>query len=389
MHLKIKRQQIMVAVAILIASLCILFFIKQYGASNKLPKYLTAPVTRNDIENSVLAVGTLQAFKQVDVGARVSGQLKSLKVELGDSVQKGQLLAEIDPTVPKTKLRSAQIDKEILVAEEKEKSVQLHYAASNYQRQRQLLQQKSTSLQSFEDAKSKWLMLKAHLDSLHARNKKAQADIDIATTELEYTRITAPIAGEVIALVTQEGQTVIAQQQAPVILKLADLKTMTVKVQVPEADVIRIHPGQTVYFTILGNADKHFYGKLRATEAAPQNFLDSKSDSTANSNAPVFYNALFEIPNPDRTLRIGMTAQTHIVQDTAKAALTVPMTALGAKDKNGHYAVRVLLPNNQIQTRQVRTGINNTIIVQVLNGLQEGEQVITEEPLASERDESA
>lgn len=91
---------------------------------------------------------------------------------------------------------------------------------------------------------------------------------------LAYTRIVAPMAGEVVAIVAQEGQTVIAQQQAPVILKLAELDTMTIKAQVSEADVIRIYPGQPVYFTLLGEPDKRYYGKLRALRASRLNIIE-------------------------------------------------------------------------------------------------------------------
>ncbi len=387
---KNKLRQIGVAIGIFIAFLVVVFLIRHYRAIHKPHRYSTAIVTRADIENSVLAMGVLQAYKQVDVGSRASGQLKSLNVELGDTVQKGQLLAEIDPIQLKNKLRSAQIEKEILVAEKKEKNAQLRYASAHYQRQKRLLQQKSTSLQHFEEAQSNWLALKAHLDSLNARSKKAQADVDIAKTELDYTRIIAPMAGEVVAIVTQEGQTVIAQQQAPVILKLANLETMTVKVQVPEADVIRIQAGQTAYFTILGEADKRFYGKLQAIESAPQDFLDTNGkENSAHNNTPVFYNALFDIPNPHRQLRIGMTAETHIVQSSAKAVLTIPVTALGMQDPNGYYAVQVVLPNHRVETRKVRIAMHDTIKAHVLSGLKEGEHVITDGSSFSESHEKA
>src|ERR1700741_4881926 len=109
---------------------------------------------------------------------------------------------------------------------------------------------------------------------------------------------------------------------------------MTVKAQVSEADVIRIHPGQSAYFTILGDADQRHYGKLRAIEPAPQNFLDMQRGaggmgSSSKPNAAVFYNALFEVPNPGHRLRISMTAQVGILLGAAQQALVVPVAALG------------------------------------------------------------
>ena len=119
------------------------------------------------------------------------------------------------------------------------------------------------------------------LASLAAQIRSARIQIETAQANLGYARIVAPIDNEVVAVVTQEGQTVIAQQQAPVILKLADLDTMTVKAQVSEADVIRVRAGQTAYFTILGEPDKRHYGKLRAIEPAPQNYAEAQPRSAA------------------------------------------------------------------------------------------------------------
>ncbi len=380
---KIKRHWKSVTLGAVVIALFVGWIAKRYWLSDKTPAYLTATVTRADIENSVLAIGTLEAYKQVDVGSRTSGQLKSLKVTRGDIVKKDQLLAEIDPSLQINKLRAAQIEKEILSRDQEEKSANLRYAAWNYQRQQQLLKHDSTSRQAFEEARSKWLALKASVAALQARIRKAQTDVEVAQTDLGFTRITAPIDGEVVGIVTKEGQTVIASQLAPVILKLADMRTMTVKIQVPEADVIRTHPGQTAYFTILGQPKRRFYGKLREVESAPQNFLEEKigsGSSSQNKDAAVFYNALFDIPNADRQLRIGMTTETHIVLDAARKALIIPTAALSALDAKGNATVRVLSSRNQLQVRKVQVGINNSVKAQILAGLNEGEQVIIGEP---------
>lgn len=170
----------------------------------------------------------------------------------------------------------------------------------------------------------------------------------------------------------------IAQQQAPVILKLADLDTMTVKAQVSEADVIRVRAGQPAYFTILGEPDKRHYGKLRAIEPAPQNYAEAQSPLGGGSkpNSAVFYNALFEVPNPEHRLRISMTAQVSIVLSNARNALSIPAAALGEKRKDGTYAVRVLRADGSTETRNVRIGINNNVRVEVLAGLKDGERVV-------------
>ncbi|MEK7919543.1 macrolide transporter subunit MacA [Burkholderia contaminans] len=347
-------------------------------APDKHPQYLSAPVSRGDLENAVLATGALQAFKQVDVGAQVSGQLKSLKVRLGDKVTKGQWLAEIDPVISENALRQARASEESLRAQQQSTAAQLTQAELAFKRQQAMLPDDATSRESFEAARATLDVQRATLASLAAQIRSARIQIETAQANLGYTRIVAPIDGEVVAVVTQEGQTVIAQQQAPVILKLADLDTMTVKAQVSEADVIRVRAGQTAYFTILGEPDKRHYGKLRAIEPAPQNYAEAQSPLGGGSkpNSAVFYNALFEVPNPEHRLRISMTAQVSIVLDNARNALSIPAAALGEKRKDGTYAVRVLRADGSTETRNVRIGINNNVRVEVLAGLKDGERVV-------------
>jgi len=368
---KFKTISILATLAIAIA---LVIYTVQAPADT--PQYLTATAERGDIENAVLATGVLEGIKQVDVGAQVSGQLKSLKVKVGDKVKKGQWLAEIDPLILQNTLRKAQVDEENLQAQRRATAAQLKQARSIYERYKGLQIDESVSRQDYEDAESTFQVQQANLLSLDAQIKSAHIQIDTAKINLAYTRIIAPIDGDVVGIVTQEGQTVIANQLAPVLLKLADLDTMTVKAQVSEADVIHISPGQQVYFTILGEADKRYYAKLRGTEPAPQNFLETQTAGTPKQNSAVFYNALFDVPNPDHRLRIAMTAQVRIVLDTAQAALMVPVAALGPRNNDGGYSLRVLDAKGRAVSREVKTGINNNVKVQILEGLVEGDKVV-------------
>ncbi|MDR6710990.1 macrolide-specific efflux system membrane fusion protein [Pseudomonas hunanensis] len=355
-------------------------------APAKAPQYITATVERGDIENAVLATGTLEGIRQVDVGAQVSGQLKTLKVKLGDKVTEGEWLAEIDPLVLRNTLRQAEVDEEKLQAERRSAMARLKQARRVYERYRELQADESISRQDFESAESDFEVQQANVRSLDAQIQSARVEIDTAKVNLGYTRISAPINGHVVGIVTQEGQTVIANQLAPVLLKLADLDTMTVKAQVSEADVIHITPGQQVYFTILGE-DKRYYAKLRGTEPAPQNYTESTDKSGAGGakqSTAVFYNALFEVPNPEHRLRIAMTAQVRIVLDTAQGVLTVPVAALGSRGADGSYAVRVLDAKGFAQVRNVQAGINNNVKVQIKGGLAEGDRVVIGEPVSGE-----
>ncbi|SDS90980.1 membrane fusion protein, macrolide-specific efflux system [Pseudomonas sp. Z003-0.4C(8344-21)] len=376
---KSKLRKVALGVALAAVAGLLLYAVQ---APAQAPQYLTATVERGDIENAVLATGLLEGIKQVDVGAQVSGQLKSLKVKVGDKVKKGQWLAEIDPLVLQNTLRQAQVDEENLQAQKRATQAQLRQTKALFERYRNLQKDASISRQDFETAQSNYEVQQANLLSLDAQIKSAHIQIDTAKVNLAYTRIIAPIDGDVVGIVTQEGQTVIANQLAPILLKLADLDTMTVKAQVSEADVIHIAPGQEVYFTILGE-DKRYYGKLRGTEPAPQNFLETPPAGTPKQNTAVFYNALFEVPNPDHRLRISMTAQVRVVLDTAKSVLMVPVAALGARNGDGSYPVRVLDAKGQAQPRTVQVGINNNVKVQINEGLTEGDRVVIGDPVSA------
>lgn len=360
----------------------------RHFTGNDAPPYLTARVERANLEDAVLAAGTLYAHRQVDVGAQVSGQLKALKVELGDKVEQGQLLAEIDPTLLEHALKQAEAQEQSLRAQRGATQARLRRASLVAARERQLWERQATSRDALEQAQADWEVERANLGDIEANWKRARIEVDKARANAGYTRILAPMSGEVVAIVTRQGQTVIAEQQAPVILKLADLDTMTVKAQVSEADVLRVASGQRVHFTVLGDPDTHYEGKVRAIEPAPPEFTEPSGSgvsagmsgaSPSRGGAAVFYNALFEVPNPGHRLRISMTAQVSIVQGTAAGTLVVPASALGAKSADGAFAVRVLADDGQVQSRQVRVGMNNQIKAQVLSGLREGERVIVGE----------
>jgi len=372
--------------AIGIAVLVVLFLLKGCFFPNKPPpRYITAPAAIGDIEQTVLASGTLQPFLLVDVGSQVSGQVKALKVALGDHVQKGEVIANIDPATQKNALLTAQ------ATLEQQKAQRLSQEAIVAQNKLALARQSTTfaaeasSKQDLETAQTQLKSAQANLAATNALIKQATVAVNNAGVNLGYTQIVAPIDGVVVAIQTKQGQTVNAVQSAPTIVKLANLSTMTVKAQISEADVVHVRPGQPVYFTILGAPDRRFYASLRAIEPAPDS-ITSATTATASpsSTAAVYYNGLFDVANPDGVLRTSMTAQVYIVLASAKHVLTVPSAALTPAGP-GRYTVRILTdPKKKPEVRAVTVGINNNVSAQVLSGLKAGEKVIVGEGSAKE-----
>jgi membrane fusion protein, macrolide-specific efflux system len=250
----------------------IAYLVSKVWLKEKPIEYLSAPAIRADIERSVLALGTLSAAQQVDVGAQVSGQLKAMRVKLGDRVTKGQLLAEIDPVLSKAKLDSTLANLESLEASRRSSLASLKSSREAVERQQAMFLAEATPKLELDNAKTQLELQEASLASNSAQIKQARSQVDSDRASLAYTQITAPIDGEIISVVAQEGQTVVASQTVPVIFKLANIGTMLVKAQISEADVIRIRPGQKAYFTILGDGDKKYFGTLKAIEPAPADF---------------------------------------------------------------------------------------------------------------------
>lgn len=347
------------------------------------PTFATAEVTRADLEDSVLASGTIDAVERVSVGAQASGQLKSLKVALGDRVTKGQLVAEIDDMTQQNELRNAQAALQTRRAERAAKVATLKQAELAFRRQRQMLAQEASSREAFETAEATLAVTKAEIASLDAQIAQAEIQVDTAKVNLGYTRIMSPMDGVVVAVVTKEGQTVNSMQSAPTIIKVAQVDTMTIKAQISEADVTRVRPGLPVYFTILGEPDERYHATLRAVEPAPDSIQKDEatssltSSSSSSTSAAVYYNGLFDVANPDEKLRISMTAQVFIILGQAKDAVVIPSSALGKRIADGRYTVRVVGADDKPQDREIKVGMNNNVSAQVLEGLTVGEKVVS------------
>lgn len=342
--------------------------------------FITADVVKMDIEESVLASGTLKAFKTVAVGAQVSGQLKTLHVALGDKVEKGKLLAEIDPVLQQNTLKDAEAQVENLRALKSAKQALVKQYELTLKRQEQMSARDAASRADLESAQAQLESNRYEISALEAQIKKALIAVDTAKANLGYTMINAPMDGVVISIDTEEGQTVVSTQSATTILTMADLDTMTVNAKISEADVTRVKPGLTTYFTLLGDSDFRYYGKLRAIEPGPVSSSTSGSGtgsgtSTSSSGTAVYYYGLFEVPNADHRLKVSMTAQVTIVMNQAKQALCIPASAIIDKQKDGRSTVKVLI-GDVAETRTIRTGISDNVQIQVLEGLEEGAKVV-------------
>jgi len=343
----------------------------------------TVTVTRADIENSVTALGTLQPRRYVDVGAQASGQIRKIHVEAGDQVQEGQLLVEIDPATQKAKLDASRYAIENLQAQLQEQKAQHQLARQKYQRQQRLSAGNATREEDVQTAKAELNATQARVEMFQAQIRQAQASLRSDEAELGYTRIYAPMTGTVVAVDARVGQTLNAQQQTPLILRIAKLSPMTVWAEVSEADIGHVKPGMSAYFTTLSGGSRRWTSTVRQILPIPPKPLNEtqsngspSSTSKSGTGRVVLYTVLLDVDNADNALMAEMTTQVFFVASQVKDALTVPVAALQGVPGSAAQIARVVAKNGAIEDREVRLGISDRLRVEVLGGLNEGDHLL-------------
>lgn len=322
------------------------------------------PVTRATIEETVTAQGKLEPKEFVDVGAQVSGQLEKLHVEIGDAVKKGQLIAEIDPQIYVAKVQADEARLKTLRAQLAEQQAQVDFTQSVYKRNQTLVKADAVSRETLESSMKEYKAAVARANSFKAQSEEAESQLDADKANLGYTKIYSPMDGTIVSQTSKEGQTLNANQTAPVIVQVANLDIMTVRSQVAEADVARLKPGMTVYFNTLGS-ERRWTSTLRQLLPSP--------DATVVD--VVLYNALVDVENKDHALMTGMSTQMFFELGTAKDALVIPARALGKKLPDSETYEVTVQGKDSTETRKITIGLLNRTQAQVLTGLKEGEQV--------------
>jgi macrolide-specific efflux system membrane fusion protein len=358
---------------------------------------------RGDIEDVVTALGNLTPFTSVDVGAQVTGQLKKLSVAIGDEVKKDQLVAEIDAAVTSAKVDADNAQLQNYQAQLLQKESDLALTKAQADRQSRLMADNATSQDAFDVAQAAYNAAQAQLKVVQAQISQAQSTLKADQATLGYSKIYAPMTGTVTAIPAKEGQTLNANQQAPTILTIADLSTMTVSTQVSEADVPKLRLGMDAYFTTLGDPARRWTGKLRQILPTP----------TIVNNV-VLYTALFDVENPNKVLMPQMSAQVFFIRGAAHDAVIVPVAALrftgrnadgaaragrqggngggnggqgrrgggqratdaGAGDRPRPATVTLLKPDGMTETREVTVGVTDRVNAQIISGLEEGETIV-------------
>lgn len=337
--------------------------------------YLTTKVQKGELKWSVDAVGTVFAANLVEVGTRASGEIKELYVKVGDNVKKGDKIAKIDNEIQQNNLLQKESELSSLKAQLNSAKIAYNISITQYERENALHQKGASSKESLENAKNTKFQNDAKVKELEAKIAQSELSIRTAKQDLSYTDIVAPLDGTVVSVPVEIGQTLNAAQSAPTIVQVADLDSMEIKMEISEADINNIKLGADVEYSVLSNANKKFNGKISSLDPGLTTLSDGTySKSSSNSNVAVYYYAKMLVDNKQRFLRIGMTTQNKITISDIKNALYLPTTAIKS-DENGNF---VLIKNEQnVEKKYIKTGINTGTNTQIIEGLNEGQIIVT------------
>jgi HlyD family secretion protein len=352
----------------------------QRGAAN----YQTAIITRGPITQAVTATGTLNPVVNVQVGSQVSGNIAKLFADFNSEVKAGQVVAQIDPALFQATVTQAEGDLANAQAT-------LELARVNAKRTQELFAKKTSSQADVDQAM-------ATLHQSEANVKIKQGALDKARADFEHCTITSPIDGVVISRSVDVGQTVAASLQAPIIFTIAnDLTRMQIDANVAEADVGVIKIDQNVDFTVDAFPMQTFHGKVVQVRNAPITVQNV-----------VTYDTVIGVSNPELKLKPGMTANVSIVVAHKDDVLQIKNAALryrppdatpveikrtgtprtgrpaagrAGPPREGAERTVYVLPSgaSHPQPRQIKTGISDGIVTEVVEGLKEGERVVTAE----------
>ena len=340
------------------------------------PAYRTAAVTRGDVVDAVEATGTLEAVTTVQVGSQVSGTIKALSADFNSRVRKGQVIAELEPSLFQTQVDQASATVSRLQAEVERARVQVDDAHAKLKRAEELSAQQLIARSDLETAATTARDAEAALKSAEAQVTQAKASLNQNQVTLGHTVIRAPIDGIVISRNVDVGQTVAASMSAPTLFVIAqDLTQMRVNASIDEADIGRITNGQEVTFHVDAYPRDTFAGTVSQVRLQP-----------VTEQNVVSYVTVIDVPNRELKLKPGMTANVTIEVARADDVLKVPAAALrfqnqiGAGSGSGSRSGPAVwvLEGEQPRHVPVTVGLNDGTTVAVVGGeLEEGAKVIT------------
>ena len=376
-----RKKTLTIWIIVIAAAAAAAFFIFRNPGGKQELTYETAKVSRADISKFITATGTIEPVTEVEVGTQVSGIIDKIFVDYNSIVKEGQIIAEMDKVTLESELASAQATYDGNKAEYK-------YQEKTFNRNKELYAKKLISDSEYEQSEYNYEMAKSAFHSSEAALAKAERN-------LSYATISSPIDGIVIDRAVEEGQTVAAGFETPTLFTLAaDLTRMQVVADVDEADIGGVMEGQRASFTVDAYPDDIFEGTVKQIRLGSSS-SSSSTTSTSTSESVVTYEVVITADNPELKLKPRLTANISIYTVDRHDVLSVPSKALHftpevpliTKDdivKDCESSVKVWTKSgNTFTAIPIETGISDGINTEVLGGIQEGTEIVSEANLAS------
>lgn len=367
-------KKMIIAAALVIAVLgAAFFYLKSSGSA---VQYTTQKPLRCDIRETVSATGTVNAVTTVLVGTQVSGTIRKLYADYNSMVKEGQILALIDPASFEAQV--AQSSANLLLAEanlEKAK-IALRDTHTNFERNKILFEKNFVSKSDLDTSETAYLSAAAQIKASEAQVAQARASLQLAQTNLRYTKILSPVNGTVISRSVDVGQTVAASFQTPTLFTIAqDLTQMQIDASIDEADIGRIKAGGPVAFTVDAYPEMTFKGNVSEIRNAP----------TTVQNV-VTYSVIVKVDNPELKLKPGMTTSLSFIVADKNNVLCIPNAALRVKISDPKIAAAApkgtgvwVLKNKKPGRVFLTTGISDNRNTEVISGdISEHAEIIVE-----------
>lgn len=313
MKISIKKRYVLVLIAGILALFCLIGIINK-----KTIRYITKPVTQETITQYVEASGTIKPINTIEVGTQVSGTVAKIYVDYNSVVKKGDLLAELDPSLFQANVDQSTAKLSNAKAAQAKANSTLNYKKNNYLRYKHLYDKNYVSKDEVELAYANYQQALAEVAAANAEVSASQAALTNNLTNLGYSKITSPVDGTVILRAVDVGQTVAASFNTPTLFEVAkDLTQMQIETSVSEADIGKIKVGQKAKYTLDGYQDRSFEGEVTQVRLA----------STTTNNV-VTYTVIVSVDNTEGLVIPGMSANVSIVTNSVQDALCIPAQAL-------------------------------------------------------------
>ena len=388
-----KKKWIVIGAAALVVVVGSVGAVSMKSRGQKAPEVQTGKVSRQKIVQKVSGTGKIQPKTQVKISADVSARINKLAVVEGQNVQKGQLLVELDRERYLAMVESGEANVRSATSQATLVKQNMMQAEREFNRTKEMMNQKLTSQSIYDAAEAAYQVEVARYASANEQAEQAKAALKQARDDLSKTTIYSPMAGTVTDLNKEQGEIAIGSQFQPdVILVVADLSEMEAQVNVDENDIVQIGIGQEAEITVDALPDQVLKGKV--SEIA--NSANASAAGTAEQKTE--FEIKIAISEPPQTLRPGMTATADVFTKTNENALSVPIACVAVRtvdqlakkgedvkkaeetykaDKDGFVEIVFVIDAGKAVAHPVKTGIQSDELIEIVDGLKEGEEVVT------------